>query len=61
MGEYGSGGAEYLEKVTISTSTSTSTERSLRVKFVRGERKGNAPSFFPQVPHDIFYPLHLLQ
>lgn len=71
IGEYGSSSkqlliieAKYIERATTSfSSVSGSTTRSLTLNFVQTSQIGeisSGPSFFPQIPKDMFYPIYLL-
>jgi hypothetical protein len=63
IGQYGSEKAKYLERVTVSASTAASNERVLNIVFVQTAQvlaASSNPSFFPQIPLDMFHPIYLL-
>lgn len=63
VGQYGSEKARYIERVTVSTSSASSDQRVLNIAFVQPAQVTAAssnPSFFPQIPTDMFHPIYLL-
>jgi hypothetical protein len=63
VGSYGSQGIKYIERVSSSTSSSGGSTRSLTIKFVQSSQilpQVSSPTFFPQIPTDMFYPVYLL-
>lgn len=63
IGTYGSQNFRYIERITSSYTISSTSERGVNIVFVMPEQiKTNtgAPSFFPQIPKDMFYPVYLV-
>lgn len=65
VGTYGSRNGKYIERITSSTSSSisTTTTRTLSITFIQPEQLqplSSSPTFFPQIPLDMFYPIYLL-
>ena len=63
VGYYGSDNSRYVERVTVTSSSIAGTELKLSIRFVQPEQLlsgGSAPTFFPQLPSDFFYPVYLL-
>lgn len=63
LATYGSQQALYIQSVEVSSSNkSGSGIRSLAIKFIDPaidfSEEDGSPSFFPQIPYDIFYPIH---
>lgn len=63
IGTYGSRKIKYIERVTYSTSNTGGTSRKLAINFIfpsQIQPVDSNPSFFPQIPSDMFYPIYLL-
>jgi hypothetical protein len=63
IGYYGSAKGRYIERVTVSSTTTSTTEKTLSIRFIEPSQLLNAgynPTFFPQLPSDMFYPIYLL-
>jgi hypothetical protein len=64
IGKYGSQKIKYIDKITHSyESVSGSTTRSLYLNFIDSDNikeVDNSASFFPQIPADMFYPIHVM-
>jgi hypothetical protein len=63
VGTYGSQGIRYIERVTSSTSSNSGSSRSLTINFAQPSQVApqvSSPTFFPQIPSDMFYPIYLL-
>ena len=62
IAKYGSQNAKYVQQVRISSSNASGSTRTLRIRFIDPEVSFDSeiasPSFFPQIPFDIFYPIH---
>jgi len=61
VGKYGSNNAKYIERVVSTTSTASSSQKSLNIVFVQPSQLSQnsfSPTFFPQLPSDMFYPIY---
>ena len=62
-GTYGSSKTRYIERTVLTTSKSSSSQYSLSIIFVEASQisqSNYSPTFFPQIPSDMFYPIYLL-
>jgi len=62
IGKYGSQNVNYIDRVTHSYSSDGGSIRTLRINFYNSdliEEEVTSSSFFPQIPADMFYPIHL--
>jgi hypothetical protein len=62
LAEYGSMHAEYIQNVQVRVSqSSSSNSQTLRLRFINPskevQQQESSPSFFPQIPTDIFFPV----
>ncbi len=64
VGKYGSQKISYIDRITHSyESSASSTTRTLYINFINSDNIkeiDNSASFFPQIPSDMFYPIHLM-
>lgn len=64
LGKYGSQKINYIDRITHSYETSSSSgTRTLYLNFINSDNikeLDNSASFFPQIPIDMFYPIHLM-
>lgn len=65
IGKYGSQKISYIDRITHSyeSSASSTTTRTLYINFISSDNIkeiDNSASFFPQIPSDMFYPIHLM-
>lgn len=64
VGKYGSNDSKYIERVVLSsTSNAASTTRTLNINFIQPSQlslTSFSPTFFPQIPSDMFYPIYLM-
>lgn len=63
IGTFGSSKIEYIQSIrTVGRISGSTGTRTLRVRFVNPfvdiDQEEEQPSFFPQIPKDIFYPLY---
>jgi anionic cell wall polymer biosynthesis LytR-Cps2A-Psr (LCP) family protein len=62
IGKYGSQNVKYIDRVTYSYSSNGGNVRTLMINFFDSDtikQEITSTSFFPQIPRDMFYPIHL--
>jgi hypothetical protein len=62
IGKYGSQNVKYIDRVTYSYSSNGGNVRTLMINFFNSDtikQEVTSSSFFPQIPADMFYPIHL--
>ena len=65
VGSYGTQRSKYIERVTVEVKSSSSSDldRKLNIVFVQSSQiaiQDSNPSFFPQIPKDMFYPIFFM-
>ena len=63
VGKYGSQKVKYIERITFSYETKSLNTRSLYINFIDSDNikeETTSASFFPQIPVDMFYPIHIM-
>jgi hypothetical protein len=62
VGKYGSQNVKYIDRIDISYQTTGQSLRTLNINFIDGDNirsESSSVSFFPQIPIDMFYPIHM--
>ena len=64
VGKYGSQKIKFIDRITYSyEASSTSNKKTLYINFIDSDtirEQENSASFFPQIPADMFYPIHVM-
>jgi hypothetical protein len=63
IGMYGSQGVKYIDRITYSYTLGVTTKKTLRFNFIDSKtikKEETSAPFFPQIPLDMFYPIHMM-
>lgn len=63
IGKYGSQKVKYIDRITYSSESNGSNLRTLYINFIDSDNiiaQENSATFFPQIPRDMFYPIHVM-